>query len=385
MLKGLAGAYPAPQQGFVGISLFLLELPKGESRSLKGLQRLTITCAKKTAKKCAPKGDPSQNEGQAAAPVPPRIINTSQLSLRQQKRFIEEKKKLEQAPQKQKALPARKWRKPKVEADERAAEEELKRQAARAVKAEQERRRKVRRALVDMLLRTVVDKHPPVLLVDGYNVLLKRALLEAEQYMEAQTLADARERLVNDTRDYALVTGCRAVVVFDAFNNPESLATSREMVAGVEVVYPKGSDADMYIMAEAKLARAEGAPRVVVVSNDREISAALDYSNAMGWMQAEMYLQEMKRVGREADRVQREAEEDQMVELLRQGGTIAQGALKDRATLNSLTALRRKLENGRGGRKQLFRLERCILKDIGIAARCVATSVWCWMWMLGEE
>lgn len=64
--------------------------------------------------------------------------------------------KLEQAPQKQKALPARKWRKPKVEADERAAEEELKRQAARAVKAEQERRRKVRRALVDMLLRTVV-------------------------------------------------------------------------------------------------------------------------------------------------------------------------------------------------------------------------------------
>ena len=56
--------------------------------------------------------------------------------------------------------------------------------------------------------------------------------------------------------------------------------------------------------------------------------------------------------------MQREAEEDQMVELLRQGGTIAQGALKDRATLNSLTALRRKLENGRGGRKQLFRLER---------------------------
>ena len=72
-----------------------------------------------------------------------------------------------------------------------------------------------------------VDKKPPVLLVDGYNVLLKRADLEAEQYWEAQTLADARERLVNDTRDYALVTGCRAVVVFDAFNNPETLITTR--------------------------------------------------------------------------------------------------------------------------------------------------------------
>ncbi len=64
-------------------------------------------------------------------------------------------------------------------------------------------------------------------------------------------------------------------------------------------------------------------------------------------------------MSREADRVQKEAEEDQIVEMLRQGGTIAQGALKNRATLDSLTALRRKLENGRGGgRKQVFRLER---------------------------
>ena len=67
-------------------------------------------------------------------------------------------------------------------------------------------------------------------------------------------------------------------------------------MAGVEVVYPKGSDADMFIMAEAKLLRMDGAPRVVTVSNDREISAALDYTNAMGWMHAEMYLQEMERV-----------------------------------------------------------------------------------------
>lgn len=67
-------------------------------------------------------------------------------------------------------------------------------------------------------------------------------------------------------------------------------------MAGVEVVYPKGSDADMFIMAEAKLLRLDGAPRLVIVSNDREISAALDYTKAMGWMHAEMYLQEMERV-----------------------------------------------------------------------------------------
>lgn len=60
---------------------------------------------------------------------------------------------------KQKQLPTRRWRKPKLEADERAAEEELKREAARALKDEQERRRKLRRALVDMLQRKMVCRH----------------------------------------------------------------------------------------------------------------------------------------------------------------------------------------------------------------------------------
>ncbi|BDA48206.1 hypothetical protein COCOBI_11-4660 [Coccomyxa sp. Obi] len=358
MLRVGRGVYPAPRQAFIGTSLIISEVWRGTSTSEGDLQRLIITCAKKAAKKTAASEAPSQ-AGVAPTPPPPRIIDTSRLSLKRQKRFIEERERLARAT-KQTQLPTRRWRKPKVEADERAAEEELKREAARALKAEQERRRKLRRALVDMLQRKMTDKRPPVLLVDGYNVIMKRTNLEAEQYMEPQTLAEARERLVNDTRDYAFVTGCRAIVVFDAFINPESLVTSREMMAGVEVVYPKGSDADMFIMAEAKLLRMDGAPRVVIVSDDREISAALDYTNAMGWMHAEMYLQEMERVGREADRVQREAEEEQINELLKQGGAIAHGALKDRATLENLTALRQQLGNGRhrGGTGGVFRLER---------------------------
>lgn len=66
-------------------------------------------------------------------------------------------------------------------------------------------------------------------------------------------------------------------------------------------------------------------------------------------------------VARAADRRQQEAEEQQLDELLREGGVIAHGALRDRATLESLAALRQKLGNGRAGsgaNKQLFRLER---------------------------
>ena len=70
----------------------------------------------------------------------------------------------------------------------------------------------------------------------------------------------------------------------------------RELTAGVEVVYTKDSDADIFIMAEAKAQRQAGAPRVVVVSGDSEISASLEYGSAMGWMTSEMYMLEMKRV-----------------------------------------------------------------------------------------
>ena len=68
------------------------------------------------------------------------------------------------------------------------------------------------------------------------------------------------------------------------------------MTAGVEVVYTTETDADMFIMAEAKAQREAGAPRVVVVSGDTEISASLEYGRAMGWMTSEMYVLEMKRV-----------------------------------------------------------------------------------------
>lgn len=62
------------------------------------------------------------------------------------------------------------------------------------------------------------------------------------------------------------------------------------------MVFTKGCDADAFIMAEVKSQRARGAPRVVVVTGDREITESLDYTNAMGFMPTDTYLMEMKRV-----------------------------------------------------------------------------------------
>ena len=66
----------------------------------------------------------------------------------------------------------------------------------------------------------------------------------------------------------------------------------------MEVVYTKESDADMFIMAEARAQREAGAPRVVVVSGDTEISASLAYGRATGWVTSEMHMLERKRVRR---------------------------------------------------------------------------------------
>ena len=58
--------------------------------------------------------------------------------------------------------------------------------------------------------------------MDGYNVIMQRLHQEAARGAAAAAaaeqahLADERERLVDNTRDYALSLGCRAIVVFDA-------------------------------------------------------------------------------------------------------------------------------------------------------------------------
>jgi predicted RNA-binding protein with PIN domain len=72
------------------------------------------------------------------------------------------------------------------------------------------------------------DQSAPVLIVDGYNVIMRRLALEAEAEGVSCPVMDVlREQLVNDTRDYALALNCRPIVVFDAYSNPSSVDTSR--------------------------------------------------------------------------------------------------------------------------------------------------------------
>ena len=84
---------------------------------------------------------------------------------------------------------------------------------------------------------------PPrrVLIVDGYNVI------NARKDERAVSLADARERLVNELADYAGWSGQRVIVVFDAWMSDRKTRTEEKRGAVTVVFTQKGEIADRYI------------------------------------------------------------------------------------------------------------------------------------------
>ena len=84
---------------------------------------------------------------------------------------------------------------------------------------------------------------PPrrVLIVDGYNVI------NARKDERAASLADARERLVNELADYAGWSGQRVIVVFDAWMSDRATRTEEKRGAVTVVFTQRGEIADRYI------------------------------------------------------------------------------------------------------------------------------------------
>ena len=83
-----------------------------------------------------------------------------------------------------------------------------------------------------------------MLIVDGYNIINARRDAAG---MSADSLADARDRLVSDLMDYAGYSAQQIVLVFDAWMSDRARRTE-ERHGGVTVVYTqKGEIADRYI------------------------------------------------------------------------------------------------------------------------------------------
>ncbi|KAK9804609.1 hypothetical protein WJX73_007674 [Symbiochloris irregularis] len=221
-----------------------------------------IYCVKKRPKRIS---TPENGE-----PAPPRILDTSQLTLRRQLALVQRRQ--DTAP-KQPAVKTA-FRRKKASVEERAE------QAAEDAKRAREAKVPRRPGLASIYY-TREDPHPSPLLVDGYNVIGRwKSLCELKTRQSSPvpklqpglTFEQARELFINEMVGYSIWRGVKVLLAFDSKGATDHNApgqSNREMVGGIEVVY--NHDADHFLIREGQLFRALGAPKVLVVSDDMEV------------------------------------------------------------------------------------------------------------------
>lgn len=148
----------------------------------------------------------------------------------------------------------------------------------------------------------MAHKRNKLLIVDGYNVLRS-----GQRYIHMRREADythskfnmVRDALISDVAAFA-GTEYKAVIVFDAAENPES-AGKTEHIGGVRVTFsPYGSSADKVIEKLAHDAR-ENRMEVMVVTSDATIQDTV-FGGGVDRMSANGFSFEMDDLGEEAAR-----------------------------------------------------------------------------------
>ena len=257
---------------------------------------------------------------------PRRIIDTSRMSLKQQKALIATLKERELSSSEGSdsdgsrgggksrsgsSLPqlARKFRRPKATPEQRKAQR---------AREEEERSRDAATKGTTFALRNIygtkAGSYPPVLLVDGYNVAFDWAKQKSSELTPTerarrdtatQSLDGVRQALLLDLCEFSQVAEVKVVVAFDAMMNKHTKGLEASQVAGVQVVFCGDRDADAFLMAEARRLSSEKGTnsncpprRVLVASSDREVQM---FSVNCGFISSELLLKEMRRALRAAD------------------------------------------------------------------------------------
>ena len=140
---------------------------------------------------------------------------------------------------------------------------------------------------------------PPrrLLIVDGYNVINARR----DAGFSADSLADARERLIDALMDYAGWSGQQVVVVFDAWMSDRTARTEEKRGAVTIVYTQKGEIADRYIerlcddlaidieyrRVEVRVASSDALEQTIVLGRGASRMSARELMAEMGQLRAE--------------------------------------------------------------------------------------------------
>ncbi|KAL4529354.1 hypothetical protein Ndes2526A_g04147 [Nannochloris sp. 'desiccata'] len=238
-----------------------------------------------------------QNGNRAApTPSPPRVEINSLMGVRTQIRILREGKKTEASSYRKPPVPQT-YRK-ETKAPEEYRQE---RAAAEAISVELSKNESKNFALsklyktaesatntkLGVSTTSVAVLPPPVLLVDGYNVLYKwertSALMKNNAYSSdgnggggGLEIDIARDILIEALGVYSQTNGVRVIVAFDAMHGSATGIEEQILSTGVTVAYTGNCEADSFIEAQVDFWLQKRHPYVVVATSDVAQKAVVD-------------------------------------------------------------------------------------------------------------
>ncbi|KAL3159183.1 hypothetical protein ABBQ32_011166 [Trebouxia sp. C0010 RCD-2024] len=237
----------------------------GLVRILASKDTKKFNARKRASVKAKPAEGGQQADKKAPVVIPPRIDCNSTIPVRRQQRLVQAKKEAEAAATKR--VYKQTFRKPKIDPEQRA--EEAKKEAENEI-ARKKDAQQTNLASLQNLYGTAGDEHPPVLLVDGYNVLFKFVdMIQIRRLThsigKASDFQGQREAFQNVVNMYSQTRGIKVVIVYDAIYRPADpvyldlrTSTRETLPGGVDVVFCSDQSADSWLVREASKLRKEG-------------------------------------------------------------------------------------------------------------------------------
>jgi len=252
-----------------------------------------VGLAKRDGKQRRPKQEsepvPASNSLSPSPPSSPRVDLNCGIPIRHQLRLVSQEKELDRksSPAYRAPKAAKPYRKETKTAEEYRKDRE-EREALQAELSKQESKNFALRSLYQSAKHQAggTNTHPPILLVDGYNVLFKWDRTKDLGSFPGE-LQEAREVLLEALGVYSHTNGVRVVVAFDAmrrFSSSSSIpsgqhhrTTDSELLStGVTCVYCVDQEADSFIEGQVDEWLAKGALQVVVATSDIAHKAVVD-------------------------------------------------------------------------------------------------------------
>ncbi|CAI8615866.1 unnamed protein product [Vicia faba] len=222
-------------------------------------------------------------QGSDSQPTPPRITSNANQNLRFLRSWKEYQKRKSTTPR----LSTR-YRKKKAEKADTRHDDDLYRDPTSSLYHTNE-------------LGIIDNNAVPVLLVDGYNVC--GYWLKLKKHFMSGQLELARQKLIDELRDFSMLREVKVVVVFDAMMS--GFPNHKESAAGIDVVFSSETSADTWIEKEVLALKEDGCPKVWVVTSDHSQQEVVNWAGAYVWS-CKALITEIKTLRKEADKMLKE-------------------------------------------------------------------------------